>query len=540
MEDPRVELREAGGHDCSLFESQRDSSELHYRRLFESAKDGILILCHATGTIIEANPFLSELLACPTEAFCGKELWEIGLFKDRSASEAAVREMQANGCVRFAHLPVKSWAGREVEVEFVGNTYQEGPHRVMQCNIRDITERGRLERSTLAQATALADLHQRKDEFLAMLSHELRTPLAPIANAVQILARQPGESAIQAQAREVIGRQVGQLKHLVDDLLEVSRITSGKMQLRKSVICLRTIVARAVEATRPLIESRRHALAVSLPAEPVWLHADAARLEQVMVNLLTNAAKYTEDEGSLCLTVSREGDTAVVRVRDTGVGMAPDLLPRIFDLFTQAERSLDRAEGGLGIGLCLVRRLLDLHGGTVEASSVIGQGSEFVVHLPMAASAAPAMPTPTGATTETAAGNSCRVLVVDDSADTAESLAMLLTGSGHRVRVAYDGAAALHEVATRVPDVVLMDIGLPGRNGLEIAKLIRAQPALAGIVLVAMTGYGQDSDRQRSREAGFNYHLVKPADLDDLRMILDSVAAAVPVRPRREGVDARI
>ena len=505
---------------------RRDSTEIRYRRLFESATDGILILDYATGTIIEANPFMRELLACPAESFCGKSLFEIGLFQDKPSGDAAVREMQANGYVRFAHLPLESRTGRPIEVELVGNAYQEGPHSVMQCNVRDISERSRLERTTLAQAAALVDLHRRKDEFLAMLSHELRTPLAPIANALQLLARQPGESAVQAQAREVIARQAGQLKHLIDDLLEVSRITTGKMQLRRASICLKEVVAHAVEATRPLIEARRHTLSVRLPDTPVWLHADAARLEQVIVNLLTNAAKYTDDGGRLWLSVSREDDTAVLRVRDTGVGVAPELLPRIFDLFTQAERSLDRAEGGLGIGLCLVQRLVDLHGGTVEASSVVGQGSEFVVRLPVAPS--PAAPMGTGDTAATAAGQTCRVLVVDDSIDTAESLALLLAGSGHCAHVAYDGAAALREIAIDRPDVVLMDIGLPGPTGLEVAKLIRAQPDLAGIVLVAMTGYGQESDRQRSREAGFNYHLVKPADLNDLQAILVSVAARGP------------
>jgi signal transduction histidine kinase/ActR/RegA family two-component response regulator len=370
------------------------------------------------------------------------------------------------------------------------------------------------------RAEELADLHRRKDEFLAMLSHELRNPLAPIANAVQMLRLQrEGENDLERQARGIIERQVGQLKLLVDDLLEVSRVTTGRIQLHRERTAVAILVEGAVETARPLIVQRRHELTVSQPAQLLWLYADAARLEQVMVNLLTNAAKYTEEGGHIWLTVEQDGDAAVLRVRDTGIGMAPELLPRIFDLFTQAERSLDRSEGGLGIGLCLVQRLVELHGGTVEAYSVLGKGSEFVVRLPL--TSLPPLPAPATATVLPSA--SLRVLVVDDNVDAADSLAMLLRASRHDVRTAHDGPTALEVALDYRPDVVLLDIGLPGLNGFEVAKRVHQQPTIENIVLVAMTGYGLESDRQRSQEAGFDYHLVKPVDFGELQKVLATV-----------------
>ena len=283
------------------------------------------------------------------------------------------------------------------------------------------------------------------------------------------------------------------------------------------------IVEVAVETARPLIEQRRHDLTVSLPPEPIWLHADAARLAQVVVNLLTNAAKYTEEGGHVWLTVQQEGDECVLRVQDTGVGITPELLPRIFDLFTQAERSLDRSQGGLGIGLALVQRLTDLHGGKVEAYSALGQGSEFVVRLPVLPTDTPQPPSPvtdTGQLTTRA----LRVLVVDDNEDTVLSFSMLLKASGHDVRTAHDGPTAVQAALDYRPDVVLLDIGLPGLNGYEVAKRIRQDPVLKNVMLVALTGYGQDSDRQTSLQAGFNHHLVKPARLEQLQKILATVS----------------
>ncbi|MFN0196858.1 MAG: PAS domain S-box protein [Planctomycetaceae bacterium] len=515
-------------------------SEIRYRRLFEAAKDGILILDAADGKVSDANPFMSDLLGHTHDHFLGKELWEIGMFSDKSANEAAVRELQQNGYIRYEHFPLESKTGTRVEVEIVANVYQEDHAPVIQCNIRDITERSRLEQELREQAEALADLHRRKDEFLAMLSHELRNPLAPILNAVQLLGLQKDEGRLQRQARTIIERQVGQLSRLVDDLLEVSRITTGRIHLHQERVAFNGIVEHAVETVRPLIEQRRHALEVTLPPQPIWLHADASRLEQVVVNLLTNAAKYTNDAGQIALSVQQEGAEAVLRVRDSGVGIAPELLPRVFDLFTQAERSLDRAQGGLGIGLCLVQRLVELHQGRVEAHSSLGRGSEFVVRLPVAQPESGIRNLESGDSPADSSprtpDSGLRVLVVDDNVDAAQMLGMLLQTSGHDVRTAHDGPAALEATLDYRPHVVLLDIGLPGMNGLEVARRLRLHPELGNMVLVAMTGYGQAADRQRSREAGFDHHLVKPADFEQVRELLASVQdQASGVRGKESG-----
>ena len=357
-----------------------------------------------------------------------------------------------------------------------------------------------------------------------MLSHELRNPLAPIANAVQLLRLVSDEGPLQQKARAIIERQVSQLTRLVDDLMEVSRVTTGRIRLRLEPVLANGAVERAVETARPSIDGHRHELTLVLSSQPIWLHADPSRLEQIVVNLLTNAAKYTPDGGRICLSVERSGNECVLRVRDTGVGIAPDLLPRVFDLFTQAERSLDRSQGGLGIGLAVVQRLVELHGGRVAAHSSLGHGSEFVVHLPVVVpSVAAAAPGAADATAPTQP--SLRVLVVDDNVDMAESLAMLMQADGHVVHTAHSGTGAVSAATDYRPDVVLLDIGLPEIDGFEVARRIRSDPSHHAMVLVALTGYGQDADRQRSREAGFDHHLVKPVDLEELQGILATVKA---------------
>jgi PAS domain S-box-containing protein len=511
-------------------EAATNDSEVRYRRLFQAAKDGILILDANTGKVIDTTPFMTVLLGYTYEEFLGKELWEIGLFRDINESRAAYRELQEKGYVRYDHLPLETRAGQRVEVEFVSNVYAENNHQVVQCNIRDITERSRLQRLTEEQAVALADLDKRKDEFLAMLSHELRNPLAPILNASLLLRLQSNRNRLQGienpvihQSAIIIERQVGQLARIVDELLEVSRITTGRIQLQKERIALGVVVENAVATVHSLIDQRKHEITVSLPTQPIWLNADPARLEQVVVNLITNAAKYTDQGGHIWLTLQQEGEEAVLRVRDTGVGIAPEVLPRIFDLFTQAERSLDRSQGGLGIGLALVQRLVEMHGGTVTASSVLGQGSEFIVRLPVVSPPEPQKSLPPIEKAKPTVP-SLRVLVVDDNVDTVTTLAMLVQESGHDVRTAFDGSAVLEAALDYRPNVVLLDIGLPGLNGFEVAKQLRQQPTLKNVVLVAMTGYGQESDRKRSKEAGFDHHLVKPGDFGKVLQILATIA----------------
>jgi len=497
-------------------------SEVRYRRLFEAAKDGILILDTVHGKVTDANPFMAQLLGYSPEAFLGKELWQIGLLRDADSSRAMVRELQEKGYVRYENLPLETTSGRKVEVEVVANVYQEDHQPVIQCNIRDITARSQLENKTKEQAKSLADLSRRKDEFLAMLSHELRNPLAPILNAVQLLRLQRDRSPLQMEAHGMIDRQVGQLARLVDDLLEVSRISTGRIHLQEERIDLRGIVDSAIETNQPQAGQKGQTVAKSLPAQPLWVYGDAMRLEQVVVNLLNNASKYTNRGGHIWVGLKREGDEAVLRVRDNGIGIAPEMLPRIFDLFTQADRSLDRSQGGLGIGLSLVQSLITMHGGRVEAQSIVGEGSEFIVKLPVLLS--PPVPTAVPDADVPAPVRPLKVLVVDDNVDAAKGVAMLLRAFGHDARLALDGAGAMQVALEYSPEVVLLDIGLPIVNGYQVAQWIRQEPTLKDVVLVALTGYGQQSDRQRSLDAGFDHHLVKPVDFAKVQSILSAVA----------------
>ncbi len=369
----------------------------------------------------------------------------------------------------------------------------------------------------------LAAADQRKDEFLAMLAHELRNPLAAISSAGQVLGQT--RSAVDQRAAEltaVIGRQTRHLTRLVDDLLDVSRFTRGKIELRKGALELRQAVQGAVETARPLIERRRHELKVALPDEPLWLEADATRIEQVLANLLHNAAKFTEPGGHIALSVERYGGEASIAVRDDGSGIDLALLPRVFDLFVQEDRSLARSHGGLGIGLTLVRGLVEQHGGRVEAhSDGPGRGCEFVVHLPLrpapsqAGQAVPAAPP-----VEAAAEPPARILLVEDNVDAADALTELLRLWGHEVTVAHDGLMALEASRDVRPEVVLLDIGLPGMDGYEVARALRSLGGLDGVLLIALTGYGQDADRHRSQLAGFDHHMVKPVDVRRLRQLI--------------------
>ncbi|HEY7426719.1 MAG TPA: ATP-binding protein, partial [Gemmataceae bacterium] len=383
---------------------------------------------------------------------------------------------------------------------------------------REIAERKRAEE-------ALKETDRCKDEFLAMLAHELRNPLAPIRNALHILRLDENNSERHRRTYDLMERQIEHLVRLVDDLLDVSRITRGKIKVQKARVDLASVVARAVESSRPVIQERGHTLEVALPKEPVAVTADPVRLAQVILNLLNNAAKYTPEGGRIWLTAAAEGSEAVVRVRDTGVGIPAEMLPKVFDLFTQVDRAIDRSLGGLGIGLTLVRRLTELHGGTVEAfSRGPGQGSEFVVRLPRAPDEKPAHPIvgqgEKNALADASPATRRRLLVVDDNKDSANSLAMLLRLLGNDVDTAHDGEQALQAVADYRPDAVLLDIGLPGMSGYDVARAVRVRPELGQPVLIALTGFGSEEDRRQSRESGFNAHLVKPVELTALQALL--------------------
>ncbi|HTK74277.1 MAG TPA: ATP-binding protein [Gemmataceae bacterium] len=420
-------------------------------------------------------------------------------------TNAAAHELEAVGHMTLIRRPV--------EIHSLTSTILAALRdRRRQYAIRaDIAER---ERQTLA----LKEADRHKDEFLAMLAHELRNPLAAVNNAVTVLKLSSGEES-RNWASDVVERQVRQLVRLIDDLLDVSRITSGKIRLRKEYLDAGAIIDQAVDSARPLIEDRRHTLTVSADRGHLPVHADATRVEQIVVNLLTNAAKYTESGGHIWLTAEPLGDQVVICVRDDGIGIPPEKLPEMFQLFKQGDRSLARSEGGLGIGLTIVQKLAEMHGGSVDArSDGPDKGSEFIVRLPLerkpAADGAPARGGPR------AKLRGSRILVVEDNEDTARGMVRLLKLLGNEAVAVYDGREALDMARTFGPDYVLLDIGLPGMNGYDVAAALRADETLVDPIIVAVSGYGQEEDRRRSFAAGFDHHLVKPVDLESLAELI--------------------
>ncbi|QYG09414.1 PAS domain-containing hybrid sensor histidine kinase/response regulator [Janthinobacterium sp. PAMC25594] len=385
--------------------------------------------------------------------------------------------------------------------------------RLLTILFSDISERKRSEQQLRQLADNLSEMDRRKTEFLATLAHELRNPLAPIRNGLQIMHLAADKPATVARVRDVMERQVNQMVHLVNDLLDVARITRGQIELKLERADLKTIIASAVETSMPLIEAGRHQFQMQLAEDPLPLEADPTRLAQVLGNLLNNAAKYTPAGGHISLRAVRDGNEALIEVRDSGVGIPVESIATVFDMFTQVGQNMGRAQGGLGIGLSLVLRLVELHGGSATAASPgAGLGSTFSVRLPLLATepAAPAVPTvPASA----ASGPRFRVLVVDDNVDAADTLAAVLDMMGHATQVAHDGAQALAVVSQFLPDVIFLDIGLPGMNGYEVARVLRRIPAGANVVLVALTGWGAENDRSQSSAAGFDHHLTKPANL---------------------------
>jgi CheY-like chemotaxis protein/two-component sensor histidine kinase len=379
-----------------------------------------------------------------------------------------------------------------------------------------------IENARLYQRLREAD--RRKDEFLATLAHELRNPLAPIRNALHLMGHRDGNGQGHEEERAMAERQVVHLARLVDDLMDVARISKGKIELRREVVELTPIVGHALGAVRPTAQERGHELAVELPEAPIRLEADPTRLEQILDNLLSNAIKYTEPGGRITLAAARDVGMVVLRVRDTGIGIEAGMLPRIFEMFAQVDHRSDRSQGGLGIGLGLVKTLVEMHGGTIEAHSQgPGTGSEFVVRLPvlMEAQRDGERPTLTFRSSPPGQPPRRRILVVDDNEDAAASLAKLHRRLyGQEVEVAHDGPSALEIASEFRPEVVLLDIGMPGMDGYEVARRLRSRPEFATTLLVALTGWGQDSDRQKSREAGFDHHLVKPVDPEALRDLL--------------------
>ncbi len=663
----------------SAMENAVRTSELRYRRLFESAKDGILIIDADTTEIIDINPFLIDLLGYSREELLGQKLCQAGLFDHAGEDEIIIEQLRDQQYVH-GDFPFKTKTGRRIDVELVSNLHDEGDHAVIQLNIRDISgrkradalligqnrvlemlatgvaiqdvlatlmqvieeqsdgifasilickkdshhfhigiapslpegflaayqnrsflppysgpcamtahcaemvvcndltrdprwpEEGRLlaelgltscycspvlssdgrvlgsfaiyqrdsmdvrtpDRQLLETATHLTGIaierrqielelresDRRKDEFLATLSHELRNPLASIRNAVQLLKH--SETSSLTSTSDVLERQVAQMVRLVDDLLEVSRISLGKFTLNRSVVEFTPVIQQAVEATSASLHRMDHRLTLDLPSVPVYVNGDSCRLSQVVANLLDNACKYTGIGGDILVALEVEGDSAVLRVRDTGVGITPDQFERIFEMFTQVDASLERSRSGLGIGLTLVKSLVELHGGSVSVSSAgAGRGTEFTVRLPREETTAqPSRPT------ETAAAGNYKVLIVDDDVDAAATLATLLNLIGHQTETINESTLAVRKAAEFQPDVVLLDIGMPTLNGYQVAKQIRRQPWGQQPVLLALTGWGQDGDRRKSTEAGFDGHLVKPTDYQVLNRMMSELCSS--------------
>jgi signal transduction histidine kinase len=378
-----------------------------------------------------------------------------------------------------------------------------------------------------AHAEALKEADRRKDEFLATLAHELRNPLAPLRHGLDILRRRPdGEEA--ADIRDMMDRQLVHLVRLIDDLLDVSRVTQGKIELRKELIQVADVVRSAVEASRPLMESAGHSLSVELPSDPIWLDADLTRLAQVIGNLLNNAAKYTQEHGQIRLAARAEDDDAVITVSDNGIGIAPHMQAEVFRLFAQVDSRSDRSGGGLGIGLALVKQLVDMHGGSVQAESEgLGKGSVFSVRIPRAVGAkSPADTHERAAATPTA--RPLRVLVVDDTVEVAQTIGWMLEEIGHEYHLVHDGRKALEAARAFRPDAILLDIGLPGMDGYEVCRQLRADEQFRETPIVAQTGWGQDQDKARAAKAGFDHHLVKPVALEDLERLLAGLVIAAP------------
>ncbi len=507
------DLTERRRHEESLRESEE-----RFRLLFEGVTDYSIILLNPAGQVGSWNVGARRIQGYASQEILGRHIAVFYTPEDlahgkpqRLLDEARIHGRATDDGWRVRNDGTRFWAN----VVITGLYNADGALRGYAKVTQDLTQRRRM--------VVLEETTRQVNEFLAMLAHELRNPLAPIRNAVSLMHSRHIEDPTVQWSRDVIERQTAHLGRLVDDLLDVSRITSGRLTLQRERLDLAVVFERAVEASCPLVEERHHTLEVRLPEKPIWVEGDLIRLSQVVLNLLNNAAKYTPERGRIWLSANLEQGLAVIRVRDSGVGIHPDLRSKIFDLFMQGTRTLDRSEGGLGIGLTLVERLVALHGGSVEANSEgHNKGSEFVVRLPaVAAPRSDASGAAPGAGPVTRVRR--RVLVVDDNLDSTESMEMLLKAWGHNARSARDGVEALDMAAEFQPEVVLLDIGLPGMDGYEVARRMHAMPGLRNTVLIAMTGYSQEEDRMRSREAGFARHLVKPADPGALRMLLEAL-----------------
>ena len=493
----------------------RDSEE-RFRLVVQGVKDYAIFMLDPEGHVLSWNAGAEHIKGYTAQEIIGKHFSAFYSSEDLAAGKPAreLREAIARGSVED-----EGWRVRKDRSQFWANVVitalydEKGTHRGFAKVTRDMTDRIRIDE--------LQHADRQKNQFLAMLAHELRNPLAPIRNGLELL-RMPGVDEVTVrETTDVMERQIVHLVRLVDDLLDVSRIVTGKIVLVKEPVDLGTVLTRAIEETQPLFDARGHELMVTLPARATAVSGDIVRLAQVFSNLLTNAAKYSEKPSQVWLTVEREHDEAVIKVRDTGVGIAREVLPNVFNLFVQADNTLARTQGGLGIGLTLVKRIVELHGGSVGVTSLgLGEGTEFTVRLPLSherpATGGPSRPT------ETKPLSQRRILVVDDNVDAAMTVVALLKKWGHEVQVTFNGTSALEAVRNFRPEIILLDIGLPGMSGYDVARHLRAEPTAKNLFIAALTGYGQEDDRRRSKEAGFDCHLTKPPDPGVLQTLLAS------------------
>jgi PAS domain S-box-containing protein len=501
-----------------LAERERNHQAQTLLAAIVSSSDDAIVSKTLDGRILSWNRGAARLFGYTSEEVIGQPITLL-VPPDRQNEEFELMECLRRGerVEHFETLRV-SKSGRRMDVSLTVSPIRDAEGTIVGASTvaRDITERKHTE-------AALRDADRRKDEFLAILAHELRNPLAPIRNSLHMLRLMQSEDTSTRRVGEMLERQVDHMVRLVDDLLEVSRITRGKIELRKEAVEVSAVICSAVETSQPLIEAAGHQLALAIPPERLVVDGDPVRLSQVLANLINNAAKFTDAGGQIWVSARKDGDEVVISVKDNGCGMPEDRLPHVFELFTQVDRQRSRSQGGLGIGLALVKSLVEMHGGSVQAlSGGLGTGSEFMIRLPLVLDARAAKPVGREKPSSQALGRR-RILVVDDNRDAAEIMAMLLKVLGAEVQSVFGGQEAIDAMETYRPDVVLMDIGMPEMDGFEAARRIRQHADYDHVTLIALTGWGQDEDRRRSHAAGFDYHLTKPADVGALQTLLNSL-----------------
>jgi PAS domain S-box-containing protein len=506
-----------------LIEREKSNQLLTARLLasiVESSNDAI-ISKSLDGIIQSWNAAAERLFGYTSEQVVGRHISLVIPPERLSEEEQIIASLKEGKRIEHYETERLRSDGQRITVSLTISPIKDGSGNVIGASkiARDVTERKHMEDDLRRLAADLSAADRRKNEFLATLAHELRNPLAPMSNMLAVLKRSNGDVEILKRAHDTIERQLAQMVRLVDDLLDLNRITHDRLELRRREVELSSVIQQAIEVARPLIDTAGQRLIVDLPAEPIYLNADQARLAQLFGNLLNNSSKYTSAEGTITLAAERSDGEVLVTVKDNGAGIPQDKLDSIFDMFMQVDRTSEQSQAGLGIGLTLVKRLTEMHGGSIEARSAgEGQGSEFVVRLPILSK--PSVSSEPESTVESSPER--RILIVDDNRDSADSLAMLLEITGNKTYLAHDGVEALEAVEKYRPEVVLLDIGLPRLDGHEVCRRIREKPWGKNIVIIALTGWGQEDDRRKSEEAGFNGHLVKPVDYDKLLELLSS------------------